>query len=198
MSSLLSAAGRARPFSASSGSSLISANAKRIRRTVVGSASSVNLSQEVADAASVPVVIGTHHGTFHCDEALAVGLLKSLPEYEGAAVLRTRNLSELEQCHIVVDVGAVYDAEKKRFDHHQRGFFETFDAEHKTKLSSAGLVYKHYGKEIIAHHAGVMTNSSLADDDLEEVYQRMYDGFIEHIDGIDNGVESTRVSATTE
>ena len=32
-------------------------------------------------AAPVPAeVIGTHHGTFHCDEALAVAMLKVLPE----------------------------------------------------------------------------------------------------------------------
>ena len=57
----------------------------------------------------------------------------------------------LNQCDIVVDVGGVYDYDlhclsysftfRKRFDHHQKGFFETFDANHKTKLSSAGLVF---------------------------------------------------------
>ena len=29
----------------------------------------------------------------------------------------------------------------KRFDHHQKGFYEVFDENHSTKLSSAGLVY---------------------------------------------------------
>ena len=57
----------------------------------------------------------------------------------------------LNQCDIVVDVGAEYDVAKyvyfriliarRRFDHHQKGFMETFDANHKTKLSSAGLMY---------------------------------------------------------
>ena len=27
--------------------------------------------------------IGTHNGTFHCDEVMACYLLKQLPEYEG-------------------------------------------------------------------------------------------------------------------
>jgi uncharacterized UPF0160 family protein len=44
---------------------------------------------------------------------------------------------------VVVDVGDVYDPEKQRFDHHQRGFGETLDANHKIKLSSAGLIYKY-------------------------------------------------------
>jgi len=32
--------------------------------------------------------IGTHDGTFHCDEALACFMLKQLPEYEDALVIR--------------------------------------------------------------------------------------------------------------
>jgi uncharacterized UPF0160 family protein len=42
----------------------------------------------------------------------------------------------------VVDVGAVYDETKQRFDHHQRGFEEVFGHGFTTKLSSAGLIYK--------------------------------------------------------
>lgn len=79
---------------------------------------------------------------------------------------RSRNPAMLDTCDIVVDVGAVYDEKKKRFDHHQRGFEEIFGHGFTTKLSSAGLIYKyastptvandtnniyrHFGKEIIA------------------------------------------------
>ena len=93
-------------------------------------------------------VIGTHDGSFHCDEALAVSMLKVLPEFKNSPVVRTRKPDILSQCHIVVDVGAEYDANALRFDHHQREFTGVLDP-WKTKLSSAGLVYKHYGKEII-------------------------------------------------
>jgi len=48
----------------------------------------------------------------------------------------------LSTCDIVVDVGAVYDENLKRFDHHQRGFEEVFGHGFQTKLSSAGLIYK--------------------------------------------------------
>ena len=41
-------------------------------------------------------------------------------------------------------------AEALRFDHHQRGFGEVFGHGFSTKLSSAGLVYKHFGREIVA------------------------------------------------
>jgi len=48
----------------------------------------------------------------------------------------------LGTCDIVVDVGAVYDENLKRFDHHQRGFEGIFGHGFQTKLSSAGLIYK--------------------------------------------------------
>lgn len=64
--------------------------------------------------------IGTHNGTFHCDEALACFMLKQLPEYKHADIVRTRNPEELSNCDVVVDVGGVYDADKHRYDHHQR------------------------------------------------------------------------------
>lgn len=56
--------------------------------------------------------------------------------------MRTRDPAVLETCSIVVDVGGVYDEQKQRFDHHQRGFTEVFGHGFETKLSSAGLVYK--------------------------------------------------------
>ena len=64
--------------------------------------------------------IGTHNGTFHCDEALACFMLKQLPEYKDAEIVRTRDPAVLDTCDIVVDVGGVFDPSKHRYDHHQR------------------------------------------------------------------------------
>ena len=66
--------------------------------------------------------ICTHSGTFHCDEALACGLLRMLPEYQNSTIVRTRKEELIEKCAIVVDVGGVYASESNRFDHHQRSF----------------------------------------------------------------------------
>lgn len=62
-----------------------------------------------AKKSKTEVVIGTHDGVFHCDEILACFMLQQLPEYENAKILRTRDLKKLEECDIVVDVGAVFD-----------------------------------------------------------------------------------------
>ena len=86
-------------------------------------------------------------------------MLSVLPAYQEAVIVRTRDPAKLERCQIVVDVGAVYDAKALRFDHHQRGFTHTLVVEgddgdastitYKTKLSSAGLIYQHFGQDVI-------------------------------------------------
>lgn len=141
--------------------------------------------------------IGTHSGTFHCDEILAIAMLRTLPEYKNAAVVRTRDIEVLKQCTIVVDVGAEYDPARNRFDHHQRGFEETMDG-YSTKLSSSGLIYKHFGREVLrrifnrksqeSSTSGMHIVPTLDDDVINKLYEKVYRDFMEHIDGIDNGV----------
>ena len=134
-------------------------------------------------------LIGTHDGTFHCDEALAIAMLSLLPEYQRSTVLRSRNPDYLSQCSVVVDVGAVCDPSSHRYDHHQREFTGTFDEDHKVKLSSAGLIYKYFGKRII-HRILAGSSADIDSSQLVDIlYSKVYDGFIQHIDGIDNGIE---------
>eukprot|EP01133_Synstelium_polycarpum_P011984 gene11984-13991_t len=95
-----------------------------------------------AATTTTPLTICTHSGTFHADEALACFLLKLTDTYKDAVIVRSRDPAVVNAADITVDVGAVYDFEKKRFDHHQAGFTHTFDDKHETKLSSAGLIYK--------------------------------------------------------
>ncbi|KAI8823684.1 metal-dependent protein hydrolase [Fimicolochytrium jonesii] len=129
-------------------------------------------------------VIATHSGTFHADESLAVSMLKHLPEYIDADIVRSRDPAVLAKADIVVDVGGEYVPEKFRFDHHQRGFTQTFGPSYDILLSSAGLVYKHFGRRVVAEILG-WTNE---DPRLDVVYQKIYDDFVLAFDGIDNGV----------
>lgn len=137
-----------------------------------------------------PPVIGTHNGHFHADEALAVYMLRMLPDYASASLVRTRDPSILEQCHTVVDVGGEYDDARKRYDHHQRTFDTTFP-QHATKLSSAGLVYMHYGRAIIAQY----TKAAIDHPDVELIYQKLYDDFVEAVDANDNGINQYDTAA---
>ncbi|GAA5888747.1 hypothetical protein JCM5296_000090 [Sporobolomyces johnsonii] len=125
-----------------------------------------------------------HSGTFHADEALAVFLLRLLPRFASMELKRSRDPAVLDGATLIADVGGVYDPETLRFDHHQRGFDEVFGHGFKTKLSSAGLVYKHFGKEILSTVLSQPIDSPL----VSTLWLKMYADFVEAFDGIDNGV----------
>jgi uncharacterized UPF0160 family protein len=136
-------------------------------------------------------VIGTHSGTFQADEALGVWMLRQLPEYRNSKVVRSRDPKVLEKLPIVIDVGGIYDHDALRYDHHQRGYDERFDEGKEgtdggrcTKLSASGLVYRHYGREVIKQYYPNLSNES-----LELAYVKLYDSMLEALDAIDTGVE---------
>lgn len=133
--------------------------------------------------------IGTHSGVFHADEALGCAMLKLL--YPDAQIIRTRDTAELEKLDLVLDVGGEYNPETLRFDHHQRSFNETFVSVtkreetnfNKVKLSSAGLIYCHYGLDILKKLSPIQEDYFLT-----KLFNKIYENFIQEIDGIDNGI----------
>ncbi|RCN49873.1 hypothetical protein ANCCAN_04119 [Ancylostoma caninum] len=143
-------------------------------------------------------LIGTHNGKFHCDEVFACFMLKRLNQFRDYNVLRgladlnyvfrTRDPATLETCEVVVDVGGVYDHAKKRYDHHQKEFNETMQSlgvlDFNTKLSSAGLIYAHYGRQLIAEILGCSHNDRM----VGIFYRKLYETFVEAIDAVDNGI----------
>ena len=135
-------------------------------------------------------------------------LLRRLPKWADAyaTLTRTRDNAVLANLDIVIDVGGTYDPASLRFDHHQRGVFETFDGEigvatdaasatgtFKTKLSACGLVYRHFGRKILT-----AMHPNLEGPRLEATYVKMYKDMIEGLDGIDNGVEIADEARYTE
>lgn len=130
-------------------------------------------------------LIATHNGKFHADEVFAISLLQMLDEYRGADIMRTRDLEALKGADVVVDVGGVYDPATHRYDHHQPEFTDSFSAAFKTLLSSAGLVYKHFGRQILQSRA-----PSLTGEQIEALYVHVYESFVEAFDAHDNGVSA--------
>ncbi|GAA5877996.1 hypothetical protein JCM8547_000936 [Rhodosporidiobolus lusitaniae] len=129
-------------------------------------------------------ILCTHSGSFHCDEALAIHLIKLLPEYKQSEVVRSRNPEDWEKADVVMDVGGVYEPENHRYDHHQRGFEEVFGHGFVTKLSSAGMIYKHFGERIISEVTGQPVSSPT----VQTLYLKMYADFVEAVDANDNGI----------
>jgi uncharacterized UPF0160 family protein len=155
------------------------------------------------DDPSVPPsdkVIGTHSGTFQADEAMGCWMLRQLPEYRNARIVRSRDPVILGPLPIVIDVGGIYDHAKLRYDHHQRGYDERFpfpriglkmEEPRCTKLSASGLVYLHYGKQVIQQFY-----PSLPPHALDLAYVKLYDTLLEALDAIDTGVELVPVGTT--
>ncbi|KAJ0023946.1 hypothetical protein NQD34_003845 [Periophthalmus magnuspinnatus] len=133
--------------------------------------------------------IGTHNGTFHCDEVLACFFLRQLTEYKDAEIIRTRDPAQLAECDVVVDVGGEFNPKIHRYDHHQRTFSESFhslcpEKPWVTKLSSAGLVYLHFGRRLLSQ----LTQLKEDDKQLEVLYDKLYENFVEEVDAVDNGI----------
>lgn len=56
-----------------------------------------------------------------------------------------------------------------------------------TKLSSAGLVYLHFGYRVISQ----ILNTKEDDDVTNKIYDKVYENLIQEIDAIDNGINQT-------
>jgi uncharacterized UPF0160 family protein len=143
------------------------------------------------DLSTSDKVIGTHSGSFQADEAMGVWMLRQIPAYRNSKVIRSRDMDVLADLDIVIDVGGVYDHAKLRYDHHQRDYNERFDAgKHGstdgrcTKLSASGLVYRHYGKELIQTYY-----PSLSEPNVDLAFTKIYNSLLEALDAIDTGVE---------
>ena len=64
--------------------------------------------------------IGTHNGTFHCDEALGCFMLQKTARFKDTEVVRSRDPEVLKDLDIVIDVGGVYDPSKSSSTRHSQ------------------------------------------------------------------------------
>jgi uncharacterized UPF0160 family protein len=138
----------------------------------------------------------THSETFHCDEVMATAILQII--YPDIKIIRTRDSATIEAAKrdpttCLIDVGQVYDPANLCFDHHQKSFTETCSDSHNIPLSSCGLIYRHYGRELVRIIADSITGgvgpNAGASVDLEYIYLEFYNKFIYSIDAGDNGVD---------
>ena len=137
----------------------------------------------------------THNGKIHADECAGVSLLSSYFANKGIAVsvLRTRNPDKFLQTDLLLDVGSEYDHERLRYDHHQPNFSEKWAHNSPTNLSAAGLIWRHYGKEIVEMY---LTNNveqydyafNYTETTITELMDTIYEKLIMEIDANDNGI----------
>ena len=116
-------------------------------------------------------IIATHDGKFHADDVCAVATISLIID-EPIEVVRTRDVEKIEKADYVVDVGGIFDQEKKRFDHHQEGGAGI--RVNGIPYAAFGLVWKIYGEKL----CGSKTVSELIDQDM-----------VAPLDAADNGVD---------
>lgn len=122
--------------------------------------------------------LATHNQRFHLDEVTSTAILKKI--FPDATLKRTRDPKDFEEADIVYDVSGVYDPTRGRYDHHQRGFTHTFSEAFPIKLSSAGLIYKHYHKQLFKYY-GLVAEDWIVDE--------VYEEYFKYVDACDNGVD---------
>ena len=139
--------------------------------------------------------IVTHNGKFHADDITSVALLTCYFTFKGTEVslLRTRDVEVFKDNDILVDVGLEYDHSILHYDHHQEDFHETWSKDDNIILSSAGLIWRHYGNYIIemylSNNPDEYDNTfNYSEQTIEEIKNNIYYKLIQEIDANDNGI----------
>ncbi|MBR2544466.1 MYG1 family protein [Candidatus Saccharibacteria bacterium] len=122
----------------------------------------------------------THTPPHNADEVFTTAMLAILFPVE---LYRTRDQVVIDSTDVIVyDVGGEFNPEKKRFDHHQKGFSEI--RPDGIIYSSAGLIWREYGVEIVKKLGG----ANRIDDQMAiKVVSYVDNALIRGIDARDNG-----------
>jgi uncharacterized UPF0160 family protein len=129
------------------------------------------------------MIIATHSGKFHADDAWAVAVLDIL--FPDSDIIRTRDQSLIDAADFAIDVGGVWDPASGRFDHHQKGFDVVRQSG--VPYASAGLVWKEYGARCVSALALAHTGHQLADDAARQMAYAIDDDIVQYLDLSDVG-----------
>ncbi|GAB3459401.1 MYG1 family protein [Massilia terrae] len=129
------------------------------------------------------MVIVTHGGKFHADDAWAVAVLNIL--FPGAGIVRTRDPAIIDAADFAIDVGGVWDPARGRFDHHQKGFDVVRPSG--VPYASAGLVWREYGARCVAALATTHTGQRLTDANAQEIAYAIDTDIVQYLDLSDVG-----------
>jgi uncharacterized UPF0160 family protein len=129
------------------------------------------------------MLIVTHGGKFHADDAWAVATLHVL--YPGADLVRTRDQAIIDSADFVIDVGGIWDPATGRFDHHQKGFSGARPSG--VPYASAGLVWRDYGARCVAALAAAHTGQQLSDESAQQIAWAIDADIVQYLDLSDVG-----------
>lgn len=143
------------------------------------------------------MTIGTHSGTFHADDVMAVAILALTAPGKQVEIKRSRDPQVLAKCAVLVDVGGCYsppsDGGQVVLDHHHRGGAGM--RESGIAYASAGLTWKHFGrKALTAYLRGTPYN--LNDSQVDIIWEAVDAEMIAPIDAGDTGYDLATEWAT--
>lgn len=129
------------------------------------------------------MLIVTHSGKFHADDAWAVAVLNIV--FPGCELVRTRDPAIIERADFAVDVGGIWDPARGRFDHHQKGF----DGARVSGVpyASAGLVWREFGARCVAILAQNHVGHTLSDDAAQQLAYAIDADVVQYLDLSDVG-----------
>ena len=130
------------------------------------------------------MLIATHGGKFHADDAWAVAVLKVL--FPDAAIIRTREQARIDAADFAIDVGGVWDPATGRFDHHQKEFNGARASG--VPYASAGLVWRDFGARCVAALALQGTGETLSDETAQQIAYAIDVDIVQYLDLSDVGV----------
>jgi len=129
------------------------------------------------------MVVVTHSGKFHADDAWAVAVLFIL--YPDSELVRTRDPATIEAADFAIDVGGIWDPARGRFDHHQKGFAGARQSG--VPYASAGLVWREYGARCVAALAAEHAGVELAPDTAQQMAYAIDADVVQYLDLSDVG-----------
>jgi uncharacterized UPF0160 family protein len=129
------------------------------------------------------MVIVTHGGKFHADDAWAVAVLNIL--FPEADIVRTRDAATIEAADFAIDVGGIWDPARGRFDHHQKGFSGARQTG--VPYASAGLVWREYGARCVQELAATHTGQQLDEGTAREIAYAIDADIVQYLDLSDVG-----------
>lgn len=134
----------------------------------------------------------THSERFHADEVFASSLINFLFPID--EIIRTRDNTVIlsgqkDKNTFVIDVGEKYNVSLNNFDHHQTDFNAVFNEKQWIKMSSCGLIWKHFGRDIIFKLGKNEFDIELDASDVEIMWLKLYQTLFLCIDANDNGIK---------
>ncbi len=129
------------------------------------------------------MVIVTHSGKFHADDAWAVAVLNVL--FPDSDIQRTRDTAAVDAADFAVDVGGIWDPATGRFDHHQKGFSGARPST--VPYASAGLVWREYGARCVSALAATHAGVELAEEKARDIAHGIDGDIVQYLDLSDVG-----------